>query len=35
MRAVVGTLQQGLTIFHDDRLIVERTNQRMLEARPR
>ena len=30
MRAVVGTMQQGLVIFHDDRLIVERNNQRML-----
>jgi methyl-accepting chemotaxis protein len=30
MRSVVGTMQQGLAIFHDDRLIVEGVNQRML-----
>ncbi|MDX6246334.1 MAG: hypothetical protein QOE76_4057 [Frankiales bacterium] len=32
MRGVVGTLQQGLTIFHDDRLIVAGVNQQMLNS---
>ena len=30
MRVVVGTLQQGLDIFHDDRIVVADVNQKML-----